>query len=103
MGANKTEGAIVRVGKALGTVMPVLDQSDSENHVPTVSGLHNRVNALKDHNIICNELSTRKIFQHTPDRKHTIFPNPRNVLHGKDRSEFKKWMEVKMAKFYGKK
>ena len=70
LGANKTEGAIVRVGKALGTVVPVLDQFDLENDVSTASGLSNPVNAFKDHNMVANELSTHNIFKDIPHRKH---------------------------------
>ena len=100
LGANKTEGAIVRVGKALDTVVPVLDQFDLENDVSTASGLHNPVNAFKDHNMVANELSTHNIFKDIPHREHAHFPKPRNVLHGKKKTVLEKWMEKKLTKFY---
>lgn len=40
LGANKTEPAILHVGKALGTLEPVLRQFDAENKVKKPSGTH---------------------------------------------------------------
>ena len=42
LGANKTEAAIQRATKALGTIVPVLNQFDTENSVSIPSGAHKR-------------------------------------------------------------
>ena len=65
LGANKTEDAIVSVGKAIGTLLPVLEQFDEINFVPNVSGIHCRSPSVKD---------TRQLDPFTPKgtrlRKH---------------------------------
>ena len=38
LGANKTETAIKRSAKALGTIVPILESFDKENDVQDVSG-----------------------------------------------------------------
>ena len=38
--ANKKEEAIDRVGKALGTLSPILENFDEENSIPALSGIH---------------------------------------------------------------
>lgn len=100
LGANKTEQAIQRVGYALGTIVPVLDQYDLDNDVPVVSSAHTRHHAQKDLALIVNELGKSRVFSHVKSRKHRKFPNPRNVLHhGTDKkTKLKEWMEGKLKK-----
>ena len=45
---NKTEDAIVRCSKALGTVHSVLDMFDRNNSVHDPNGSHNRLSYEKD-------------------------------------------------------
>ena len=100
LGSNQTERAIVRVSKALGTIIPVLDQYDEQNNIPSISGRHKVLSIQKNHEKICKELTKQKILQYIPRRKHDNFPNPRDVLHGKNKVELTKWMEQKLAKYY---
>ena len=76
LGANKTEKAIARVGRALGTIAPVLRQFDEENAVTAPSGAHQRASTEKDRNAIVGELVHSKIFDTVPGRKHSTFPHP---------------------------
>ncbi len=46
--ANKTEKAIVRVGKTLGTIAPVVDNYDNVNNVTHASGHHKVPSSKKD-------------------------------------------------------
>ncbi len=60
--ANRTEKAITKIGKTLGTVVPVLDNYDTENGVTHVSGAHKVPSSGKDVNMIIEHLLKNKIF-----------------------------------------
>ena len=48
LGAGKTEKAIVRAGRAIGTISHVLWQFDEDNKVSRVSGVHRKAKYTKD-------------------------------------------------------
>ena len=50
LGTNKTEAAIQLTTKALGTIVPVLDQFDTEKSVSIQTGAHKRASADICHN-----------------------------------------------------
>ena len=94
LGANKTEVAIVRAGKALGTLEPVLRQFDAENKVKKPSGAHKPPSAEKDGQQIIEQLLKTDIFSEKllPNpRYHTSFPKPKDFLHSLDK-KFMEWM-----------
>lgn len=100
LGSNQTDKAITRVGKALGTIVPVLNQFDLDNNVPDTSGNHDPTCKGKDIGLIVTELSQAKVFKHISARKHAQFPRPRNVLHGQDKSLLENWMHSKLKNLY---
>lgn len=55
LGANKTEKAIVRVGKCIGTVIDVLNNFDSDD-VQSDSGWHSPAPSKKDLETVLKEL-----------------------------------------------
>jgi len=55
-GGNKTESATQRATKALGRIVPVLDQFDLENSVLISSGAHKKASAEKDIPFLITEL-----------------------------------------------
>lgn len=73
LGANKTEEAIQRSTRALGTIVPVLEQFDGENNMTASSGAHKRASTEKDLSIIVRELQKSKVFDTIPGRKHSSF------------------------------
>lgn len=81
VGANKTDKAIERVGKALGTIAPNVDE---ENGVAAVSGAHHRA---KDRNIIIAELLKVDAFVVHVGRNHPTFQSPKDLLHAKTNTE----------------
>ena len=85
LGANKTENTITRIGRAIGTIAPVLQQFDQENEVASTSGAHRMASFEKDRNIIVGELVKSDVFNTVPGRKHNAFPHPRHILHAKKR------------------
>ena len=94
LGANKTEPAIVRAGKALGTLEPVLRQFDEENNVKKPHGAHKTPSAEKDGQLIIEQLLKTDIFSEKvlpKPRSHTSFPKPKDFLHSLDK-KFKEWM-----------
>ena len=50
LGANKSEKAITRVGKAIGTMTSTIDNFDTVNKVPAESGAHSKKSSEKDLN-----------------------------------------------------
>ncbi len=98
LGANKTEKAILRVSRALGTIIPILDNFDLIHGVSEISGAHKRKSTGKDVLAIANELRRRKVFHYTSPRKHNKFPNPRNVLHDRKKEDIVEWMTCKLSK-----
>ena len=90
LGANKTEVAIQRSAKALGTIVPVLEKFDEQNNMPGISGAHKRASEERDQAIVVNQLLKTKVFAVKPGRKHKSFPKPKNALGG--RSEIKAWI-----------
>lgn len=92
LGANKTETAIQRSAKALGTIVPVLEKFDEQNNVPDISGEHKRASTEKDRTIIVQELRKNKVFDTVPGRYHPSFPHPKNALRSKNTDELKTWI-----------
>lgn len=78
--ANKIESAITRIGKALGTISPVLDKFDEQNHIKKHSGAHKIPHADNDRDTIVQHLLKYKIFTSNDGRSHSSFPKPRDVL-----------------------
>lgn len=81
LGSNKTEQAITRIGKALGTLSPIMDRFDKENAVPESSGQHHPASLLKGRDLILCQLQQSEVFKSKGGQKHRTFPKPRDVLH----------------------
>ena len=98
LGANKTERAIKRVGKVIGTIVPILQSFDVENKVKKVSGAHKSASVMKDTSIIVNELVKYEIFSSVDGRQHPSFKSPKYLLHAKSSDELLEWMVNRMKK-----
>ncbi len=90
--ANKTEKAITKIGKTLGTVVPVLDNYDTENGVTHVSGAHKVPSSGKDVNIIIEHLLKNKYFQLTRADVTLVLVHLGDVLHVLDKDTLIKWI-----------
>ena len=91
LGANKTESAITRAARALGTIVHILDNYDQQNNVKKSSGAHMSASAEKDQEMIVNELQTMEVFQSTT-RTHVTFFKLRHPLYEKTLEELKVWI-----------
>ena len=92
LGANKTHKTICRVGKALATISPVLDNFDKECGVADVSGLLTKPTIEKDVIIVVQLLQQSEVFRHKTDKKHEAFPRVHTILHIKGKKCLEDWM-----------
>ena len=92
LGANKTDDAIVRCGKALGTMYRLLEKFDKDNSVSDVSGAHLKPSYKRDLTIILHELQESKVFNIIPGRVHTSLKNPTNIIHAKPAQNSITWI-----------
>ncbi len=91
--ANKTVKAIVRVGKTLGTIAPVLDNYDNVNNVTHASGHHKVPSSKKDIHLTMEHLLKLNIFTYHDGRvPHSCFRTPRDVSHSIDKNALVKWI-----------
>ena len=97
LGTNKTEKAVMRVGRAIGTIAPLLANFDEENCIATPSGVHHAPGSEKDRNTVVSELIKGKVFTLTTGRKHPSFPHPKSVLHSKKLEEVIAWTTNKLS------
>lgn len=93
LGANKSEKAIRRVGKAIGTLTDTLENFDNINNVPAESGAHSTRSNEKDLNKVVSQLVKSKVFDITPGRRHKSLSNLRtNYIRSLSESKLKEWM-----------
>lgn len=93
LGANKSQKAIVRVGKSVSSLVKIVEKFDSETNVTKVSGYHTKRSALSDLRKVVSELTRSKVFDTIDNRKHASFPNiATNVIHSMDEKDLKEWM-----------
>ena len=96
LGSNKTENAISRVGRAIGTIAPVLSKFDNDNLLVRPTGTHHIASYERDQNVIVSELCTTNVFGSVSGRRHTSFPKPRNVLHAMSKQGIVSWMITRL-------
>ncbi len=96
LGSNQTGRTIVKVSRALGNLVTILNKFDSVNKVAEVSGIHKCKSMEKDIEIIVNELKKYQVFKQISSRRHIRFPHPHNILHGWPRKDFDDWMISKI-------
>jgi len=63
LGVNKTEEAIVRSSKALGTLHNMLSQFDKENHLANISEVRCPPSCHRELHTIIKELTTHQVFE----------------------------------------
>ena len=78
LGANILDRVVVRVGKCLGPLSTIIDGFDKDNGLPRKSGSHANKSTKHDREKMLARLLEMKLFQTTPGRKHTSFPNFRS-------------------------
>ena len=74
LGAKKTPQAIIRAGKALGTLKYILEEFDKSIGL-WVTTNHTTRSEAEDLMKMVTELSQKKVLFHNPGRKHQAFPS----------------------------
>ena len=87
LGSNKTEKGVVRAGKALGTLDPILRSFDEDNDMPTVSGRHSVATAEKDRETMVNDLMKYKVIETFEGRGLIGIPKPKSLLRKGSRED----------------
>jgi hypothetical protein len=93
LGTGKTEQAIVCLGKAIGTVEPVLRQFDKINGIQEHNTRHKRTSTKTELIKVVNAILNNELLSEKTTRKYTSFPNPHSLLHKQTESELIKWIK----------
>ena len=91
-GSGKNENAVVRVGKAIGTIAPVLQQYDKVNNIKSHYTRHKSSDSTKDLQQLVSNLHKHSVFKNIEKRKYNTFPNPKSLLHVEEK-ELVPWIE----------
>lgn len=98
LGSNKTEGAIVRFSKAIGTICPVLENFDDINGIHHHHTHHAQTSMKKDVYKVVADINRSKLFSTVSGRKYSTFPNPKSLLHKKPEKELLRWIRTHLSK-----
>ena len=79
------------VGKAIGTLHPVLEQFDAINEVASASGVHSKPKSVRDTSLVVQELNQAKVFEQKEKRKHSKIRTVKPLLHHKP-DKLVEWM-----------
>ena len=83
-GSRKTQKAILRLGRAIGTVHPVLQNFDEVIGINQHNTRH-KVAAMKNDLLkVVDHLKQYKVFHSQSGRGFCSFPNPKSLLHKKE-------------------
>ena len=97
LGSNKSTKAIERIGRAMGTLSPVLENFDCINKVVHTSSRQRKPKAQKDVMRVVNEISKAHCFTaEDSSRKHSKFPSPKDILHSKPKDSIVDWLITKL-------
>ena len=93
LGANKTENGFVRVGKAIGTIVPLIQKFDELHSVASISGVHKHQMPLQDLARLVKELNSTNVLENLQKRHHTLFKTiKQNYLKNVDYSVLTEWI-----------
>ena len=80
-GSGKTEEAILRLGKAIGTVAPALQHFDEIGNIKHHKTRHKATSMKNDLLKVVKHLNQYKVFQSMSGRRFPSFPNQKSLLH----------------------
>ena len=94
LGSGKTEKAILRLGKAIGTVAPVLHQFEEVGNVKRHETRHKAAAMKNDLLKIVNHINQYKVFSNIPGRSLPSFPRQKSLLHKQGEDQIFCWMKT---------
>lgn len=93
LGANKSQKAIIRTGKAVGVLIDSLAKFDEDNKITSDSGKHAPASAKKDLMKILKQLCTSRVFEIVPGRTHKSFRTLKtNLIKTIKQDELRDWI-----------
>ena len=99
LGPNKCETTIIRLGKAIGTIDPIINQFDKVNDILNSRTRHKLASMTKDVKRLANDMKKNKILTCTAHRKYmTNFPKSRSLIHKKAEPELLQWAITHLPK-----
>ena len=98
--SNKTKEGIIRVGKALGTISPILRKFDDDNCVPLPSGKHASISAERDRSIIINELIKYEVLKNQDGRSIRGLVKPKSLMKKGLQKDLLEWIGTKTEQYY---
>ena len=96
--SNKTPRSISRIGRAIGTLAPLLDNFDEENSVHLSSSKYRKPSASKDICIVVEHLIKDEVFSITPGRKLKHFKKPKDLFSTVSNKDLLTWMVSRLRK-----
>ena len=100
LGSNKNEKGIIRAGKALTTLSPILRQFDQDNNVPLTSGKHSIATAEKDRDTIVNDLMKYQVLETFEGRSLMGIPKPKSLLCKGSCEDMYSWIASKIEQHF---
>ena len=100
LGSNITDHAVQRIGRCIGRTLPILQNFDQENGVPTLSAHHTRCSSKGDIQKIVKQLSEMsEVFKHKSGRRHQNYTNfQRNIMRKVSFPTLHQWMGEQFKK-----
>lgn len=99
LGGNKTEKAIIRVGRSIGKLATTMENYDKLHTVPATSGSHSKRSDAKDLKKIVQQLQQQNVFKKTPGRVHQSFKKLKpNLIRTIEEDKLKGWMAELFSK-----
>ena len=94
--SNKTTRSISRVGRAIGTLAPLLDNFDEDNSVPSTSSKYRKPSAQKDVGIIVEQLMKYEVFSIEPGRKLKHFNKTKDLFSTAPKKDLLEWIKLSL-------
>ena len=97
LGPNITrKKSITRVGRALGTLHPIVEEFDSENCVQSGSNKPKKPSAVPDVSMVVEDLMASQAFTVCAGRL-TMFKKPKDLLAIKDKDDLISWIVTQIS------
>lgn len=100
LGSNLTDNSVIRVGKSIGRLIPIMQQFDVVNGIPPQCDRHSNRSRKGDIEKVVKQLNeTSIVFTKLMRRKHTRFPKFRsNLMRKNSLPTLKDWMSGRFDK-----
>lgn len=94
--SNKTSSSIFRVGRAIGTISPLLRHFDEDNSVSSHSSRHRKPSAEKDISIVVEYLVENEVFAIHLGRKLIGPKKPKDLFSTVSKQDLLQWMTSRL-------